>query len=93
MSKLDDFIAASTAAQARIEQKLDDSINLRNIQHEEQRTVCDKHYSWTAQIQRKVEEHEAFKNTAMGAFKIASIAGPTLVGVGWISKMKHWFGF
>jgi hypothetical protein len=93
MSKLDDFIAHSMAAQARIEQKLDDSISLRGMQHEEQRAICEKHYTWTAAIQKKVDEHEALKNRAMGALKIASVAGPVMAAGGIIAKIKHWFGF
>ena len=88
MSKLDEFIAHSMAAQARIEQKLDDFMTTQKINHEEQRAYCAAHNAWTGAIQKKLDEHEAVKNRMVGAAKVAGIVGTPLfaiIGV-WLKK-------
>ena len=88
MSKLDEFIAHSMAAQARIEQKLDDFMTTQKINHEEQRAYCAAHNAWTGAIQKKLDDHEAVKNRMVGAAKVAGIVGTPLfaiIGV-WLKK-------
>ncbi len=60
---------------------------------EERKAACDKHQKWTASIGAIVADHEALKNRAIGAAKVATITAPILgVIVAKWEKFKHLLG-
>ena len=83
MSKIEDLIAA----QARVEQQIKDMAETFKEMHSEQRVQCQKHSDWTASLQRKVEGHEAIKERAVGAMKVAAWAASSTGIIGSIIAM------
>ncbi len=88
MSKLSEELAAIKTGQAVMSQKLDDFMTTQKINHEEQRAYCAAHNAWTGALQKKVDEHEALKNRAVGAAKITALIGTPGIGifVFWLKK-------
>lgn len=46
----------------------------------ERKEICDNHKKWTSKIEATVEEHEAIKNRALGAAKVATVVVPIVAG-------------
>ena len=91
MGKMSDDVAAIKMGQAVLVQKLDDFMTTQKINHEEQRAYCAAHNAWTGAIQKKLDDHEALKNRAVGAAKIATVAAPLAFAI-IRTKLFKWFG-
>lgn len=96
IEKLTDELAAIKTGQAVLVQKLDDFMTTQKVNHEEQRAYCTAHNAWTGALQKKVDEHEALKNRAIGAARIIAWVGGSSTVIGGIItagiKLFHYRG-
>ena len=89
---MDDRLRAIETGQAALIQEVRDFMGQTLAHRDEQRAVCEKHYQWTASVQKRVEDQENL--TPQVRVAIDQAAGHELIKQRVIgaSKLAAWAG-